>query len=363
MESEFEGNVHLRNDRALLLSNSEQQVRAAHVSLYWSEKLWLLLSYAQYLALLWCMSLAWPWPADFLTWFSFVLVFNLDFAPLVQQQQLGLSASTGYWTLLHIIVVLLLPIIMLIVSVWAERRVNLVGDTMRFKLHQIRRLMFALSDFLYIPVLVALGRLFCCDSNSNQLILVPDVVLTCYTWYHYLTIIIITPIPLALLMWWPYFVYRRSKELIVFSAPAEHERFLQSRETEHVLGLTDQYIQTPIFLIASYTRRFALYHVRSFAFHFCKSSNCFKVEFFFLQAIQYTPRFLLVANMFVLSPVAIVHYYSLSSSNILSLVQVFIFIVVFFLTLLLHFVLGLYRADSSTHVWLLISGYFCFKFH
>ena len=54
--------------RTLLLSPAEQRSRAAHVSLFWSEKLWALLIYFQNFALLWVLSLSWPWPSQFLTW-------------------------------------------------------------------------------------------------------------------------------------------------------------------------------------------------------------------------------------------------------------------------------------------------------
>jgi hypothetical protein len=221
-----------------------------------------------------------------------------------------------------------------------ERRVTRDGDTLPLRLHAARRLLFALGDFLFIPVLVALGRLVTCerahDATATTLTIAGSASLTCYAWPHYVVIFILAPLPLVAVCAWPVFVYRRARALLVYSSPAEHERWLQSRETEHVLGLTDQYAHLPLFLVASYSRRFALF-----------------------AAWQYVPRFLLVFVLFALSPAAVVHYFPASAAASLSsiaIVQVALYIAIFFGSMVVHFCLGLFRVTSSTHVHLILLG-------
>ena len=66
-------------------------------SLYWFEKIMLLVDLSQIYGLLWALSQPWPWPAPWLMWTKWTAVANLDFFSL-SEKGAGMGATGGHFS-------------------------------------------------------------------------------------------------------------------------------------------------------------------------------------------------------------------------------------------------------------------------
>ena len=114
--------------------------RAAEVSCFWSEKLWLILHFGQLHGLLWAMSIVFPFPAKWLNGTIFTLVLTLDFPALASW-----ADSTSYPTVIHAAVVIALPWVLAAGYLSFARRVRARGDVYAWPLSKVTRLGYYLG--------------------------------------------------------------------------------------------------------------------------------------------------------------------------------------------------------------------------
>eukprot|EP01006_Ploeotia_vitrea_P033641 TRINITY_DN65595_c8_g3_i1.p1 TRINITY_DN65595_c8_g3~~TRINITY_DN65595_c8_g3_i1.p1 ORF type:complete len:727 (-),score=357.74 TRINITY_DN65595_c8_g3_i1:57-2195(-) len=224
------------------------------VSLYWAEKLWALVYFIQLSALLWIMSSAWPWPFRWLEWSRWCLLLVLDLPTYFSHASMSFYSNTA-----HTVLVLLVPAAIYGGYVFA---VKYWYDAMQGPPPFMpRRLVFEktavqLADFLYIPVILAGFRTITCDDSKLVLI---DSGISCFSAPHFVLVIIAgcTALPFALL--YPYVLYGYTKPLAVFQSVTMHEKYLQSREIEYLMGINNLYQVDRVYLVSSFRRYFVHY--------------------------------------------------------------------------------------------------------
>jgi len=57
-----------------------------------------------------------------------------------------------------------------------------------------------------------------------------------------------------LLLVFPVFIYRKTKKLVVFYTYGQHERYLQARELEYLMGVNNLYFDNNFHVICSFRR-------------------------------------------------------------------------------------------------------------
>ena len=121
------------------------------ISLYWEEKLCMLLGYCQQFALLRLMSPAWPWPPFWRRWTHFTLLFVLDIPSYMHKDLDHFDANrhlTPWTTFVNTWAIGLVAL--LLCGLWCARSdANVLA----------RRMLLLVSELLYMPALIALPRL------------------------------------------------------------------------------------------------------------------------------------------------------------------------------------------------------------
>jgi hypothetical protein len=107
-----------------------------------------------------------------------------------------------------------------------------------------------LLQFLYLPVLLAVFRLYYCENGK----LAADPNLSCssqeYTLYTTLATIFVFPLVVGL----PYVIYAQISDLVVYRHKYDHEKMIQVWELSHSLGLDDFWALGQVWLTSSFKR-------------------------------------------------------------------------------------------------------------
>ena len=163
--------------------------KGRNVSWYWIEKLKLLVDAFQIYGLCWMMSQAWPWPTSWLRRSRFLLLFNLDIFSLTPRgASLGHGSARysiwgemeGYW--IYATVWASLPWIatffyILKCLLWKRHTEEYYlshREALRFRL-------FYLFQILYLPIAIAVGRLWNCNADGTLSV---DPVMICWGSEH-----------------------------------------------------------------------------------------------------------------------------------------------------------------------------------
>ena len=131
--------MHVQTLRLRPVQRGQRTVRAAHVSMFWSEKAALLVWWAQMHGLLWVLAVNWPFPQQWLSGMEFTLIFNLDLPPLLKAHELT------YPIPIHCAMLLSVPLWLGAAAWLFHRRIQERGDSMQLKLATALRMLFALG--------------------------------------------------------------------------------------------------------------------------------------------------------------------------------------------------------------------------
>ncbi|DBA04316.1 TPA: hypothetical protein N0F65_002078 [Lagenidium giganteum] len=200
----------------------------------------------QVYGLLWQLSQPWPWPARWLQMSRWVNVFNVD---LFSFRETGAAMGStlqpfslwgemhGYWG--YALAYALVPWVA--VAAWRlyHRRMQRAG----VKDYVVRSLLvenylLQLGQVVYIPVGLAALRLVNCDEDGR-----------------------VSVDPSSFLVALPVVLHRRSRCFLIEHIPERHERFLQSKELEYMLGMSTTYLELYMPLCASFRREMATWPV------------------------------------------------------------------------------------------------------
>jgi hypothetical protein len=194
-------------------------------------------------------------------------VFILDVHHLIKDSG---GSNTASDSMAHTLFILALPLLSLLVyevlthSVYADR---VAGSTSEDTSHWLSYLSFqrwALlwAEMLFVPLLLLWCRMWTCGSQ-NQLLYIQST-WTCWEeGGHIVLFVIVSAVSLFFCTALPVLLYKRTKRILVFHAPQLHERYLQSRELEYILGVNNLYEYTYFFYMGSFKRFWAWNRVRN----------------------------------------------------------------------------------------------------
>ena len=137
------------------------------------------------------------------------------------------------------------------------------------------------AHILYLPVLLAVGRLYYCESTSHRLSCDPSV--ECGSTQHTLAMILC-----AVLVGLPYVTYRYIEQSIVYKLAADHEKRLQVWEILYMLNIDDTFDQKQLWLSSSFVREHAY-----FRFDMLMWKVCVLLVFLFVRGDESTQAALL----------------------------------------------------------------------
>lgn len=149
--------------------------RTRSVSSYWSEKALLIIDAFQVFGLAWQLSQPWPWPSRWLRRTHWVMIFNLDFLAYFPSGA-GMGSTSvpfslwgqldGY--LWYAALFAFLPVIVVCQYLIRRHRIQKVDPEVRLRRRAALRIQtIQLLQVIYLPVLLAVGRLWNCNSDGN----------------------------------------------------------------------------------------------------------------------------------------------------------------------------------------------------
>eukprot|EP00697_Spironema_sp_BW2_P007176 gnl/Spiro4/21398_TR10464_c0_g2_i1.p1 gnl/Spiro4/21398_TR10464_c0_g2~~gnl/Spiro4/21398_TR10464_c0_g2_i1.p1 ORF type:complete len:696 (-),score=248.60 gnl/Spiro4/21398_TR10464_c0_g2_i1:77-2164(-) len=221
------------------------------VSLFWSEKVIILINFLQLFALFRSVSPAWPWPSWFSSKTLWCVWFNLDVAFYYADPVYGDFNYVPYvaiWLFVPLIIYLFYFIIQYVFKDNIE------------KLRKMEKTILVISEVLYMPYVLACFRLFMCSSSSFSQI---DSTLGAQCWnVNHLVLLACTMVSGALyVVFLPLYMWRLIKDQAVYLATADHELYLQGKEAEYLLNLDNFWENNRFFLFSSFTRRWIWYRM------------------------------------------------------------------------------------------------------
>lgn len=189
-------------------------------------------------------------------YWRWTLIFILDVHNLVKDAG---GSNTGGDTAFHTFCIMLLPVASFVAYELITRIVykdRIAGSTLEDS-HRISYCTFQqwsliYAELLYIPVLLVWLRTWTCGSNHDLVLIYRDW--TCWEAPHIILLIVVTALSGFFTFMLPYFIYTRTRRIVVFHDPQLHERYLQSRELEYLIGCNNLYEYTQFYMIASYKR-------------------------------------------------------------------------------------------------------------
>ncbi|KAF4038435.1 hypothetical protein GN244_ATG09406 [Phytophthora infestans] len=235
--------------------------RSRQVSRLWLEKALVLTDGVQLFALMWQLSQPWPWPARWLEATRWTNAFTLDlFSFRATGAAMGSTSQSfslwgempRYW--LYALVWALVPwtgVLMLQIAkgIWTKQGRSdflLLGVTWENVLLQI-------LQFLYVPVGLAVIRLVNCNADGK--LSVDPTGMICGSAGHVISVLVVTcTMGGSFLVGLPWILRRRMRESVVHSSVENHERFMQEKELEFILGTSDAYLELYMPQFASFRR-------------------------------------------------------------------------------------------------------------
>jgi hypothetical protein len=227
------------------------------VSLRRQESLCILADYLQLGGLLF---VAFPWPDG---WSAgggtFFALWNLELPHIITQAGAVAPFELAYiWgVLIAFVAVTLLTggVIMAKGNVCKMRDVGAAKRRRRRRPTLERRLATCL-EFLYTPVALVLFRSLVCSDKGTSII-APEMVCGGTLHIAHAAIVVLCALPIVLGL--PMYLSRWAAKVTVYGKGDMHERYLQSREIEYLLGINTLYEESHFQIVGAYRRSFAFF--------------------------------------------------------------------------------------------------------
>ena len=229
-------------------------------SLFWSEKALVVLHVLQLYGLVWQASL--PWGAPYL-WALYSQGFNwvnLDYFSTTRDGALiGSTADllaakwgemSGY--LYYALGFACAPYLLLGAVRWLWPYLDLPGTDLRSLQHCVIAGLLVALQLLYLPVCLAVFRLFYCDPAGR---LDCDRDVSCSSGLYAGITLLCSALVLPLFLGLPYLLHRLIAPNLVYGLSRDHEKRLQATELAYALGLDSTWLAFQTWLCASFHRR------------------------------------------------------------------------------------------------------------
>jgi hypothetical protein len=236
---------------------------------FWLEKGGLILDYLQLMGLYWVTANPWPIPYPMVKWMQWFTYFNLDYFSSAEGG--ALNGETGnidisrWGTVKHYGSAYVLPVVFILFSVMLSwylydrfycEKYGIRGDLYR---SQARTAALWAINVLYLPVGIAVGRLYYCEEVTNAAhklygysVLSADTEMLCWSGAHlgYFTVYSLVYLPCFFGL--PYLLYKYTADNIVYSHAADHEKRLQAWEVTHMMRIDTHFMDNQVWVIAPY---------------------------------------------------------------------------------------------------------------
>lgn len=255
------------DERPLLASIESIRTHCRKVSLFYTEKILLIIDFIQLYGLLWNMAQSWGLPFIWVDWMKWVVYVNADiFSTTANGSLMGKSNNNiskwgemnGYlpYALWFSLASMSLCSLALVCRVVAKSAVSNIEKRSTIISHIINTLLLAYR-LLYMPALLALSRLFYCEGEA----LAADPSETCgsarYIMYTTLCTLFCAPLLIGL----PIALYYYTYGISYYSQSSDHEKRVQAWEISHMLGTDDTYYVSQLAHLASYKRHSVYFHI------------------------------------------------------------------------------------------------------
>lgn len=299
-----------------------------HIGMFWLEKLWLIIDWLQIYGLLWNAANSFPWPYLWIQWTSWTVWANLDYFSTTPDGALnggsGNVAVSKWGQMPHYIyyaVGFSFPLFVALMYYLYLRRYYYRGYGVYREVERHLHLKYLLtaSHLLYLPVSLAVFRLYYCDNADNSANgvnkLACDPSLDCLSTPHIIALSLGTLFMLPLVVGLPIITYQYiSKKCVIYSEPQDHEKKLQVLEIMYALGLSETWIEGQMWMMSSFRRDSVYYRVEMLVmklvllgiFIYFRSDKVVQATLLWMVYTQYCMRYL-----FIKWP------YRLNSSNLL----------------------------------------------
>lgn len=204
-------------------------------------------------------------PFSWREYWRWTLIFILDVHNLIKDAG---GSNTGGDTAFHTFCIMLLPFASLLVYelltryIYADRVAgSITEDTHRVSYLSFQKWSLIYAEQLFVPVVLVWFRVWTCGSNNHLVLIYRSW--TCWEAPHIILLIVMTFTSGFFAVSLPLIIWRRMQRIIVFHDPVLHERYLQSRELEYMMGCNNLYEYTFFFYIASFKRKWAWNRVRT----------------------------------------------------------------------------------------------------
>jgi len=228
------------------------------VSMFWEEKLALVLFFLQMHALIWLQCYQY-YPLKWREWWRWTLLFILDVHHLIRDSGGSNTASDSMVHSVFILALALASVAMYLLlkhTVYADRVAGSTApDRHWVSFMRFQRWSLLWAEFLFVPLMLLWSRSWTCGSQ-NQLFWLQST-WTCWEGPHIVLFFVVSIVSLSFCGGLMALLYTRTKRLLVFHDPVLHERYLQAREMEYLLGVNNLYEYTSFYFMGSFKRAWA----------------------------------------------------------------------------------------------------------
>lgn len=266
----------VNKDRKSSVSMKDKRdvLKYVHIApiLCWVEKFTLLIDFFQIFGVLWCTAQPYPWPYLFSTYTRYFMYVNLDFFSMTSEGALVGRTNTSLlsqwgtmnnyiWYAMIFALGQFLVFMVIPLMHHLRRRSATYGSPLesRQSTDQVIAVAIYLSHLCYLPCLLAVSRLFYCETKEDengqdQYILSADYSTDCLSSYHVLSVFVCSTLVALPLFGLPILSYKYIKEGLVYDDQLDHEKCMQKWEIRYILGLDDYWLRHQLWLTASFKK-------------------------------------------------------------------------------------------------------------
>jgi hypothetical protein len=234
------------------------------VSLFWVEKLWLVVQYGQLYALMWAFARAWPLPFVLRSNTRWTVWLNVDVPSFFTYREDEDVVPTMRGSIFGV-----LPGYSVIAIIWALVPIAVIAVVAfvlwyaRHRYFRIRGATQWLLDVavnvglvLQLPTSLLLLRAYICEAHplyeGLRLSVEPEV--ACLSGPHFAVMVVCAPTCAFALLGFPLWLLYRARACLVYGRRYQHERYLRWLEAEYVHGLSDSWRADRVWLVSSFRR-------------------------------------------------------------------------------------------------------------
>ena len=321
------------------------------IGLFWLEKIWLLIDWLQIYGLLWNAANSFPWPYLWIQWTSWTVWANLDYFSTTPDGALNGGSgnvAVSQWGqmpyYIYYSVGFALPLFsaLLYYLYLKQYYYHSYGFYREVERHTYLKYFLTISHLLYLPVGLAVFRLYYCDDADNAADginkLACDPSLDCMSTPHLIALSLGTLFVFPLIVGLPLVSYQYITKSVIYTEPEDHEKKLQVQEIMYTLGVNETWAEGQMWLMSSFRRDCVYYRVEMLVmklvllliFIYCRSDKVIQATLLWIVYSQYCIRYI-----FFKWP------YRLNSSNLL--------LKILLAVLMTDVTFGLFNAMVSPH--------------